>query len=94
MLSFFVQEPLPEPTATELAKEAEAEALVWSQGGAIDTLLQKLREFDPATDNLNDSEEIQVGCRLVDKNYIRIIANSLGIVPFGHVSAPQDSQVN
>ncbi|CCO29085.1 Class E vacuolar protein-sorting machinery protein HSE1 [Rhizoctonia solani AG-1 IB] len=52
-------EPLPEPTATELAKEAEAEALVWSQGGAIDTLLQKLREFDPATDNLNDSEEIQ-----------------------------------
>ncbi|KAG8750830.1 ESCRT-0 subunit protein hse1, partial [Ceratobasidium sp. 423] len=36
-------EPLPEPTAAELAKEAEAEALVWSQGGAIDTLLQKLR---------------------------------------------------
>ncbi|QRW02791.1 vacuolar protein-sorting machinery protein HSE1, Class E [Ceratobasidium sp. AG-Ba] len=52
-------EPLPEPTAAELAKEAETEALVWSQGGAIDTLLQKLREFDPATENLNDNEEIQ-----------------------------------
>ncbi|KAG9077925.1 ESCRT-0 subunit protein hse1, partial [Ceratobasidium sp. 370] len=53
------QEPLPEPTAAELAKDAEAEALVFSQGGAIDTLLQKLREFDPAAENLNDNEEIQ-----------------------------------
>ncbi|KAG8696892.1 ESCRT-0 subunit protein hse1 [Ceratobasidium sp. 394] len=52
-------EPLPEPTAAELAKDAEAEALVFSQGGAIDTLLQKLREFDPAAENLNDNEEIQ-----------------------------------
>ncbi|KAH7335578.1 hypothetical protein B0J17DRAFT_575926 [Rhizoctonia solani] len=52
-------EPLPEPTAAELAKEAETEAMVWSQGGAIDSLLQKLREFDPAAENLNDNEEIQ-----------------------------------
>ncbi|KAG8784683.1 ESCRT-0 subunit protein hse1 [Ceratobasidium sp. 428] len=52
-------EPLPEQTAAELAKEAETEALVFSQGGAIDTLLQKLREFDPAAENLNDNEEIQ-----------------------------------
>ncbi|KAF8598303.1 hypothetical protein BDV93DRAFT_451284 [Ceratobasidium sp. AG-I] len=52
-------EPLPEPTAAELAKEAEAEAIVFSQGGAIDTLLQRLREFDPAAENLNDNEEIQ-----------------------------------
>ncbi|KAI0339362.1 hypothetical protein BDW22DRAFT_1361367 [Trametopsis cervina] len=52
-------EPLPEPTAAELAKEAEQEAAVFSQAANVDRLLQMLRQMDPAKDNLADNEEIQ-----------------------------------
>ena len=55
------QEALPEPTAAELAKEAEQEASVFSQAANVDRLLTKLRQMDPAKDNLADNEEIQVG---------------------------------
>jgi hypothetical protein len=89
-----LKEPLPEPTATELAKEAETEALVWSQGGAIDTLLQKLREFDPATENLNDNEEIQVSLDRVRTNLMLIACNWSGIVSVGDVSTPQDLEID
>ncbi|EGN95065.1 hypothetical protein SERLA73DRAFT_162655 [Serpula lacrymans var. lacrymans S7.3] len=52
-------EHLPEPTAVELAKEAEQEAAVFAQTANIDRLLTLLRSLDPAKDNLADNEEIQ-----------------------------------
>jgi signal transducing adaptor molecule len=51
---------MPEPTAAELAKEAEKEAAVFSQAANVDRLLSMLRSLDPAKDNLADNEEIQV----------------------------------
>jgi signal transducing adaptor molecule len=50
---------LPEPTAAELAKEAEQEAAVFAQAVNVDKLLTMLRGLDPAKDNLADNEEIQ-----------------------------------
>ncbi|KAI0642359.1 hypothetical protein C8Q79DRAFT_917635 [Trametes meyenii] len=52
-------EPLPEPTAAEIAREAEQEAAVFSQAANVDRLLTMLRNMDPARDNLADNEEIQ-----------------------------------
>ncbi|EIW58405.1 uncharacterized protein TRAVEDRAFT_58676 [Trametes versicolor FP-101664 SS1] len=52
-------EPLPEPTAAEIAREAEQEAAVFSQAANVDKLLTMLRTMDPARDNLADNEEIQ-----------------------------------
>lgn len=54
------QEPLPEPTATELAREAEQEAAVFAQAVNVDRLLTMLRTIDASGDNLADNEEIQV----------------------------------
>jgi signal transducing adaptor molecule len=51
---------LPEPTAAELAKEAEQEAAIFAQAANVDKLLTKLRGFDPGKDNLADDEETQV----------------------------------
>jgi hypothetical protein len=51
---------MPEPTAAELAKEAEQEAAVFSQAVNVEKLLNMLRALDPAKDNLADNEEIQV----------------------------------
>jgi len=51
---------LPEPTAAELAKEAEQEAAVFAQAVNIDKVLTMLCGLDPAKDNLADNEEIQV----------------------------------
>ena len=59
----FQQEPLPEPSAAEIAKEAEQEAAVFAQAANVDRLLTMLRQMDPAKDNLADNEEIQV-CEL------------------------------
>ncbi|KAI0076568.1 hypothetical protein K474DRAFT_1662768 [Panus rudis PR-1116 ss-1] len=52
-------EPLPEPTAAELAREAEQEAAVFNQAANVDRLLTMLRQLDPAKDNLADNDEIQ-----------------------------------
>jgi signal transducing adaptor molecule len=52
-------EALPEPTAAELAAEAQQEAAVFSQAANVDRLLTMLRTLDPAKDNLADNEEIQ-----------------------------------
>jgi signal transducing adaptor molecule len=52
---------MPEPSAAELAKEAEQEASVFSQAMNVEKLLNMLRALDPAKDNLADDEEIQVG---------------------------------
>ena len=51
---------MPEPTAVELAKEAEQEAAVFSQAVNVEKLLNMLRALDPVKDNLADNEEIQV----------------------------------
>lgn len=55
---------MPEPTATELAKEIEQEAAVFSQAVNVEKLLVMLRALDPAKDNLADNEEIQASTRL------------------------------
>jgi len=44
----------------DLAREAEAEASVFSQATNIDKLLTMLRSFDISKDNLADNDEIQV----------------------------------
>ena len=59
-LASITQEPLPEPTAAEIAREAEQEAAVFAQAANVDRLLMMLRNMDPAKDNLADNEEIQV----------------------------------
>ena len=51
---------MPEPTANELAKEAEQEAAVFAQAVNVEKLLTQLRSLDPDKDNLADNEEIQV----------------------------------
>lgn len=51
---------MPEPTASELAKEAGQEAAVFAQAVNVEKLLNMLRALDPAKDNLADNEEIQV----------------------------------
>ncbi|KAG8752532.1 ESCRT-0 subunit protein hse1 [Serendipita sp. 396] len=53
------QEPLPEPTSADLAREAEAEASVFAQSVNIDKLLTLLRNFDINKNNLADDENIQ-----------------------------------
>ena len=55
-----MEEPLPEPTSAELAREAEQEAAVFAQAVNVEKLLNMLRALDPAKDNLADNEEIQV----------------------------------
>lgn len=52
-------EPMPEPTAADLAREAEAEAAVFAQAANIDKLLNRLKNFDITKDNLADDEDIQ-----------------------------------
>lgn len=52
-------EPLPEPTAAELAREAEQEAAVFAQAANVDRLLTMLRSLDASRENLADNEEIQ-----------------------------------
>lgn len=52
-------EPLPEPTAAELAREAEQEAAVFAQAANVDRLLSMLRNLDASRENLADNEEIQ-----------------------------------
>lgn len=51
---------MPEPTAAELAREAEQEAAVFAQAMNVEKLLNMLRSLDPAKDNLADNEDIQV----------------------------------
>ncbi|KAG7093261.1 hypothetical protein E1B28_006944 [Marasmius oreades] len=52
-------EPMPEPTASELAREAEQEAAVFAQAVNVEKLLNMLKALDPQHDNLADNEEIQ-----------------------------------
>ncbi|KAI6149212.1 hypothetical protein BKA82DRAFT_4127005 [Pisolithus tinctorius] len=52
-------EPLPEPTAAELAREAEQEAAIFAQAANVDRLLMLLRDLDSSGERLADNEEIQ-----------------------------------
>ncbi|KAL4066094.1 hypothetical protein V8B97DRAFT_1864822 [Scleroderma yunnanense] len=52
-------EPLPEPTAAELAREAEQEAAIFAQAANVDQLLVLLRGLDSTGERLADNEEIQ-----------------------------------
>jgi hypothetical protein len=85
---------LPEPTAAELAKEAEQEAAVFAQAVNVDKLLTMLRGLDPAKDNLADNEEIQVRTN----NHIyaddQITDPLPGIIPIEHGVKTQDCQVD
>ena len=54
------QEPMPDPTPAEIARDAEAEASVFNQAANIDKLLNMLKTFDIQRDNLADNEDIQV----------------------------------
>ena len=51
---------MPEPSTTELEKEADQEAAVFAQAMNVEKLLNKLKALDPAKDSLADDEEIQV----------------------------------
>lgn len=78
-----LQEPLPELTAAELAREAEQEATVFAQAANVDRLLTMLRTVDSSGENLADNEEIQVReswnslCDVIssylDRNYIVLV---------------------
>ena len=68
-----LQEPLPEPTPAEIAKEGEQEAAIFSQAANIDKLLTMLREMDPEKDNLADNEEIQVSWIATDLILLHIV---------------------
>jgi signal transducing adaptor molecule len=50
---------MPEPSATEWAKEAEQEAAVFSQATNVEKFIYMLRSFDPAKGDLADGKEIQ-----------------------------------
>ena len=86
------QEPLPEPTAAELAKEAEQEAAVFSQAANVDRLLTMLRQMDPAKDNLADNEEIQVRSSIYTLYTALILP--LGTLSLLHESTPQDREAD
>lgn len=58
-----MQEPLPEPTPADIAREVQMETDVFSQAPSIDRLLTMLRGLDPQKDNLADNDELQVGKR-------------------------------
>ena len=74
---------MPEPTASELAREAEQEAAVFAQAVHVEKLLYLLRAFDPAKDNLADNEEIQV-CNPMSFTEVRVLKAITGIISVEH----------
>jgi len=83
---------MPEPTAAELAREAEQEAAVFAQAVNVERLLNMLRSMDPDRDNLADNEEIQV--RVVIPSRTQVLSPLSGTVPFLHDSQAQDRQAH
>ena len=73
------QEPMPDPTPAEMARDAEAEASVFNQAANIDKLLNMLKNFDIQKDNLADNEDIQV------YNLFKLILDNIEL-PLGIVS--------
>ena len=93
-LASIPQEPLPEPTAAEIAREAEQEAAVFAQAANVDRLLMMLRNMDPAKDNLADNEEIQVCFFNLPMRMHDTYSTCTGIVPVLHDIASQDCEAN
>ena len=87
------QEPLPEPTAAEIAREAEQEAAVFSQAANVDRLLMMLRNMDPVKDNLADDEEIQVRIRHPVNNFFAQALHA-GALPLVYDAPSKDCQVD
>jgi len=86
------QEPMPDPTPAEIAREAEAEASVFNQAANIDKLLSTLKNFDIQKDNLADNEEIQVfNCFKLKRDDIKV---SLGIVSVEYDIKTQDCSID
>lgn len=84
---------MPEPTASELAKEAEREAAVFAQAVNVEKLLNMLRAMDPAKDNLADNEEIQASCHnMVIFDQLTIM--STGTLSIQHGATAEDSQAD
>ncbi|CAG8697415.1 6971_t:CDS:10, partial [Funneliformis mosseae] len=52
-------EKLPEPTAADIAKEAEIEAAIFAEGRNIDQLLELLAGLDVTRDSVTDNDHIQ-----------------------------------
>ncbi|GBB88446.1 hypothetical protein RclHR1_00150042 [Rhizophagus clarus] len=52
-------EKLPEPTAADIAREAEMEAAIFAEGRNIDQLLEMLAGLDPTRDSVTENEVIQ-----------------------------------
>ncbi|RGB32060.1 hypothetical protein C1646_707563 [Rhizophagus diaphanus] len=52
-------EKLPEPTAADIAREAELEAAIFAEGRNIDQLLEMLAGLDPTRDSVTENEVIQ-----------------------------------
>ena len=88
------QEPLPEPTAAEIAREAEQEASVFSQAANVDRLLMMLRNMDPAKDNLADDEEIQASIYCLTTLLVNAHALHTGAVPLVYDPAPEDRETD
>jgi hypothetical protein len=80
---------LPEPTAAEIAKEAEQEAAVFSQAATVDNLLNMLRSLDPTKDNLADNEEIQA--RWGSPSVFPTLIPRVGALPKLHDLTTEDS---
>jgi len=51
---------LPEPTAADIARDAEMEAAIFAEGRNIDHLLEMLAGLDPTRDSVTENETIQV----------------------------------
>jgi len=83
---------MPEPTASEIAKDAEQEAGVFSQAANVDRLLTMLKSLDAAKENIADDEEIQVriSCS-VDEHEFNSLVGTLSVL---HDLAAQNSQTN
>ena len=87
-----LQEPLPELTAAELAREAEQEAAVFAQAVNVDKLLTMLRTIDSSGENLADNEEIQV--RVLKPPCVVTLNVLAGTLSFLHVSSTEDRQAH
>jgi hypothetical protein len=86
---------MPEPTAAELAKEAEQEAAVFAQAVNVEKLLNMLRALDPAKDNLADNEEIQVwNLHLLTLSLCYQRFDFLGTLSIEYGSAAQDCEID
>ena len=85
---------MPEPSAAELAREAEQEAAVFAQAMNVEKLLNMLRSLDPAKDNLADNEEIQVWDNHLVLFFISLTFDRLGALSIQYGPSAQDREID